>query len=146
MTGNGTVGPYLLASVAVICLTFTIKGDSHLFGSNGIGLKIKGSKEEIETAIEKGTMILANKMETNFFRLEGRIDGLERKIDHVEATATGVIRRVTDLEREFRYIRNMNYRNMSAIDLIVGKAKLDVEESEIDHHLSKNSVKNQCGR
>ena len=32
----------------------------------------------------------------------------------------------------------MHYRNMSAIDLIVGKANLDVEESEIDTHLSTN--------
>ena len=83
-------------------------------------------------------------MDTNFLRLESRIDVLERKIDHVETTLIGVIRRVDDLEKNLFHIQRINYRKLSAIDLIVGKAKLDVEESEIDNHLSK-FVKNQSG-
>ena len=139
MSGNyGTVGPYLLASVAIVCVTYLVKGESLSFGSADLGVQIKGSKEEIETAIDKGNIILANKMETNFLRLESRIDGLEKKIDHVEATLNGVIRRVADLERDIGQVKIMHYRNMSAIDLIVGKANLDVEESEIDTHLSTN--------
>ena len=133
----GTVGPYLLASVVAVCVTFIIKGDSLRFGSNGIGLQIKSSKEDIETAIDKAIVILANKMDTNFLRLESRIDVLEKKIDQVEVTLTGVIRRVDNLESDLLQIARINYRNLSAIDLIVGKPKLDVEESEIDNHLWK---------
>ena len=142
--GNSYVGPYFLASVVAVCVTFIIKGDSLKFGSNGIGLQIKSSKEDIETAIDKATVILTNRMDTNFLRLESRIDVLERKIDHVETTLIGVIRRVDDLEKNLFHIQRINYRKLSAIDLIVGKAKLDVEESEIDNHLSK-FVKNQSG-
>ncbi len=116
-----------------------------MFVSNGIGLQIKSSKEDIETAIDKAIVILANKMDTNFLRLESRIDVLEKKIDQVEVTLTGVIRRVDNLERDLLQIARINYRNLSAIDLIVGKARLDVEESEIDNHLSMNFVKNQSG-
>jgi hypothetical protein len=141
----GTVGLYLLASVVAACVTFIIKGDSLMFVSNGIGLQIKSSKEDIETAIDKAIVILANKMDTNFLRLESRIDVLEKKIDQVEVTLTGVIRRVDNLERDLLQIARINYRNLSAIDLIVGKARLDVEESEIDNHLSMNFVKNQSG-
>lgn len=100
---------YLLASVAIVCGTLIWKRNSSpMFGSNDIGLQIKRSKEEIEKAIDKAILIVANKMETNFTRLETQIDVLENKIDHLEATVTGAVHRVDGFERDSSHTHYIN--------------------------------------
>ena len=127
----GNVGPYLLASVAVVCLTFIVKGESLTFGSKGID-----TEEVMQIAIDKGMIALSNTMDTFFSRLETRIDSLERKIDNV---LTGlIILRVGELGIQLDRVQRLNYRNLAAIDLIVDKVSLDMEESEIDTYLTKN--------
>ena len=103
---NETIGPYLLASVVIVCFTFIVKGDLLTFGSKDIGLQIDSTKEALLVAIDKGIINLSNKFDVHFSRFENKIDSLERKIDIVES----------EIERE-RVQRCLASRNLRDIDL-----------------------------
>jgi len=72
-------GPYMLASVIVMCGTFAYKGDSLTVGSKDINLQIKSSNDDIKIAIDKSSNNLSTQMNTNFLRLESRIGEVEKK-------------------------------------------------------------------
>ncbi len=137
LSSANNVGPYLLASVAIVCLTFIAKGDSLAFGSKGIG-----TKEVMQVVIDKGLITLSDRMDALFCRLESRIDSLEKKIDRIESTLAGVIiRRVGELGNQHDRVQRINYRNLAAVDLIVDKVSLDMEISEADTHMTKVSAR-----
>jgi len=72
-------GPYILASVIVMCGTFAYKRDSLTVRSKDINLQIKSSCDDIKIAIDKSSNNLFTQMNTIFLRLESRIGEVEKK-------------------------------------------------------------------